>query len=201
MLPPVVQPPPPAFRRLAALTLLLAPLAAAAAGVPLRLDPARSKVDIAVKATIGSFTAHLQHFDARIAMDPGDRRVMTATFRCPFAAIDTGNSQRNRDMNDWQDTPRHPEVTFELISLTPAAGDAFTADGRLRFHGVQRHIRFPVTIVPAAGAVTIDGTARLDTRDFGLPIIKKFWMLKVDPVVRVTFHLEGELPARRPQAG
>ena len=42
------------------------------------------------------------------------------------------------------------------------------------------------------GLFAIDGDAVIDTRDFGLPIIKKFLVLKVDPEVRVRFHLQGD---------
>jgi hypothetical protein len=31
----------------------------------------------------------------------------------------------------------------------------------------------------------------VDTRDYGLPIIRVFGLLKVDPLVHVQFHLEG----------
>ncbi len=183
--------PRPVLRAAAALVLWLTPLALFAAGAPLHLDRAHSHLEIAVKATVGSFTAHLKQFEAGVTLDPATGRIATAAFRCAFAGIDTGNNQRNRDMNAWQDTARYPDVTFALASLTPAGEHAFTADGELDLHGVRRLIRFPVEITISGDTVTIDGTAALDTRLFGLPVITKFWVLKVNPVVRVRFHLEG----------
>lgn len=182
--------------RLAVLLLLTAPLAAAAGGVPLRVDRARSYVDIAVKATVGSFTGHLRTFTARITTNPAGTRVETAAFHCEFVAIDTDNAGRNRDMNAWQETRRFPHVSFALTSLAPAGDGRLTATGLLQLHGVRRIIRFPVTISSAGGRMIIDGAATLDTHDFGLPIIRKFLVLSVNPVVHVRFHLEGEVPGK-----
>jgi iron complex transport system substrate-binding protein len=44
------------------------------------------------------------------------------------------------------------------------------------------------------------GDASLDTREFGLPVIRLFGLLKVDPVVRVRFHLQGTAPAGKGRA-
>jgi hypothetical protein len=52
-------------------------------------------------------------------------------------------------------------------------------------------VDFPFTTSISNGLVVLDGTAVLDTRDFGLPVIRTLWLLKVDPVVRVHFHLQG----------
>lgn len=175
---------------------LLVPRPTLGQGVPLRVDRAASRFDIAVKATVGSFTGHLRAFTADVTTDPDGRRVESASFRCDFTAISTGNDHRNRDMDAWQETGRFPQVSFVLTSLESARGGLQTASGRLRLHGVERTIQFPVSISSAHGRMIIDGDATLDTRDFGLPIIRKFWALTVNPVVHVHFHLEGDLPAR-----
>ena len=49
-----------------------------------------------------------------------------------------------------------------------------------------------MTIVPSATAWSLDGEAVLDTRDFGLPIIRMFGLLTVDPQVKVRFHLQAK---------
>ena len=48
--------------------------------------------------------------------------------------------------------------------------------------------------------LAIDGETMLDTRDYGLPVFRKFIFLSVDPKVRVRFHLLGKLAgSRRPR--
>lgn len=181
----------PALLRWVPLLLALSPLAAAER--PLALDSAASRVEIDVKATVDSFTATLPVYQAAIHVDGEPLHVTTASFRFHFADIKTGKPDRDDQMNAWQQSDKFPDGAFSLASLAPAAGatGGFTATGTLQLHGVTRELTFPVTIATAAGHVTIDGAAPFDTRDFGLPVIRKFALLKVDPHVTVRFHLAG----------
>jgi polyisoprenoid-binding protein YceI len=95
-------------------------------------------------------------------------------------------------MHEWQQTERYPDGEFVLTSLTPSPEGRWQAEGRLRFHGQIRPLGFPVEIVAKEGVCTIDGEAVVDTRDFGLPVIRMMGLLKVDPLVRVRFHLQGK---------
>jgi polyisoprenoid-binding protein YceI len=178
-------------RRLALAVALALPLAARASGPSVRIDNAHSRVEVLVKATIGSFTAHLQTFDAAIRLATRAGPVEAARFSAPFDSIRTGVAARDRDMNAWQETSRFPRVEFRLTAIAPAGGAAYAAHGRLSLHGVSRDISFPVSITAGGGLWAVDGEATVDTRDFGLPVIRKFVVLKVDPVVRVRFHLQG----------
>ena len=54
---------------------------------------------------------------------------------------------------------------------------------------------FPVTIRGPWPTFLCDGEVAIDTRDYGLPVIKKFILLKVDPVVHLSFHLQGRVAA------
>ena len=171
--------------------LLLPLLAAAVRGSPVAVDPTRSSVEIAVKATVGSFVARLGNFDATITIPTGKGAMPTATFRFAFASIKTGNEQRDRDMNDWQQTDRFPTAAFTLASLETTAPGVVVAHGRLLLHGIERPLSFPVSLEIAGTSVTVTGDLVVDTREFGLPVIRKFVVLKVDPVVRVHFRLQG----------
>jgi polyisoprenoid-binding protein YceI len=178
------------FRRILWLPLVMAVVGNSA---PVVIDMAQSHVEIAVKATIGSFMAQLQIFDLIVAATPRTGQIESAVFRSNFAAIKTGNSDRDRDMNDWQQTDRFPNVVFTLTALEPAYSGKSIARGRLRFHGVERLVSFPISIEIKAQIVGIDGDVTIDTRDFGLPVISKYYFLKVDPVVHLYFHLQGQL--------
>jgi polyisoprenoid-binding protein YceI len=94
-------------------------------------------------------------------------------------------------MNAWQDTVRFPEITFELKAIAPTPDGGYSARGTLRLHGRAREETLALRIGADAGGLAIDGTAVLDTRNYGLPIFRKFWVLTVNPVVRVRFHLRG----------
>ncbi|HEY0947167.1 MAG TPA: YceI family protein [Opitutaceae bacterium] len=185
--------------RLAA--LLVAASAVGAAERPLVVDQVQSQVEIAVRATVDSFTARLVDFRPNILIDPDDVRVTAATLAFRFEDVKTGKAKRDGEMHDWQNTPAYPDGQFVLAALEPAAGGNgsgkgnghLTARGTLTFHGVSREISFPVAITTDSTVYAIDGEAPVDTRDFGLPIIRKFAVLKVDPVVKVRFHLQGKV--------
>ena len=69
--------------------LLLLPLALTAADRSLKVDRARSYVDVDVKATVDSFTARLEAYDLHATVDERGR-VKTAALTFRFADLKTG---------------------------------------------------------------------------------------------------------------
>lgn len=175
------------------LVLLLCGLRLSAAPQPLAVDLAQSRVEIVVKATVDSFTGKLEAYKAAIAVEDG--HVATASFGFKCSAIRTGKEGRDEAMNEWLEISKHPDGSFTLISLAPGADGRLAARGTLSLHGVNREIVFPVSVITDHKVYAIDGEAQLDTRDFDLPIIRKFGVLKVDPLVKVRFHLQGAVKA------
>jgi polyisoprenoid-binding protein YceI len=176
--------------RLFAAAILALPLAARAKGALLVMDRTESHVDIAIKSTLDSFVAHLEHFDVAITFDEENGRVDSTAFRADLSAVKTGIADRDHNMSVWLQTNEFPQVVFELRAVDPSPNGALIAQGRFQLHGHMHDIHFPVTVAVNGRLVTIDGTATLDTQDYGLPIIR-FWVLTVDPVVQVHFHLQG----------
>lgn len=169
----------------------LAPLALAAAPKALVVDTDHSKVEIAVKATVDSFQGQLERYTAAVAIDPENNQVSSASFSFKFADVKTGNKGRDEEMNKWQGTAAHPTVTFRLVKID---GDKTrTAHGLLTLHDVEKPVDFPVSVAADRGLYSIDGETVVDTTAFGLPVIRKFMVLKVDPKVTVRFHLQGRL--------
>lgn len=168
------------------------------AEVPLVVDAGLSQVSVEVHATVDSFTAQLAGFESEIWVDPATAQVRRAQVQFHFTDVVTGKDDRDEQMHTWQDTPHYPDGSFRLSTLTPDGG-GMVATGMLTLHGQAREIRFPVAVTHDADLYAIDGVAPLDTRDFGLPIIRKFMVLKVDPLVQVRFHLQGRLAAQPAQ--
>ncbi len=164
---------------------------AAAAERPLTIDAAQSRVDIVVKASMDSFTGQLNRYDAVLTAD-GEGKI--AGFRLTFQFLDiaTGKEGRDKAMHKWQETDKFPDGSFVLATLKPVEGGGYTAIGRLTFHGVTRDLQFPVTIARDGARYAIDGDAALDTREFGLPVIRMLALLKVDPIVHVLFHRQAQ---------
>ena len=179
----------PAMRRIRTLTLLLLPLALAAADRNLKVDPARSYVDVDVKATMDSFTARLDAYDVRATVDEKDR-PKTAVLAFRFADLKTGKAERDAGMIEWLGGGE-PAGRFELglLALTPSGQGQVS--GNLTFHGQTALVEFPVNVARAGGDFIITGEATIDYRRWGLKKFRKLGVLTVDPFVKVRFKFTG----------
>lgn len=157
----------------------------------LQCDPEQSRVEVLVKATVDSFTARLEQFEPEVTFG-ADGRVAAARIRFRFADLKTGKEKRDRAMHEWQQTATFPDGEFVLDTLAPESGGQWRAQGRLTFHGRVQPLAFPVAVVTQGETCAIDGEAVVDTREFDLPVIRMMGLLKVDPLVRVRFHLQGK---------
>lgn len=156
----------------------------------LECDLSQSHVEVIVKATVDSFTGHLEKFDSAVTLDDSGR-ITEATFRFQFADLKTGRDRRDRAMIEWENTARFPGGEYRLETLTPDAGGRWLARGNLTLHGETHALQFPVSILTEQAICVIDGEAVIDTRDYGLPLIRVWGVVKVDPLVHVRFHLQG----------
>jgi len=159
----------------------------------LAIDPARSAVDIDVSATADSFTVHMQRFSASIAVDGEVGNVVTADVHFRFADLKTGDDERDAEMDSWAQMEQFPDGGFTLDSAGQGDSGQYSVRGRLRLHGVERDVQIPVLVSVNPQGLVMEGTASLDTRDYGLPVYRKFFFFKVDPVVQVRFRLVGRL--------
>ena len=175
------------------LLFALLPVCLGAAPSPLVVDPSQSRIEVAVPCTMDSFTGTLDAYAADITVDGG--RVTAAKLSFNFTDVHTGKAARDEAMHDWQDTPKHPSCSFVLRTLEPISGSGsrFNATGTFTLHDVATELTFPVSVTTEQNRYAIDGEAPLDTRNFGLPIIRKFGLLKVEPLIKVRFHLQGAI--------
>lgn len=175
------------------ITLLFASLCLAGAlrgEVCLECDPTQSRIDIRVNTTVGSFAGRLDAFDSAIRFGD-DGQVAAAQVKFHFSDLKTGREKRDRDLQAWQQTELYPEGQFVLTSVTSDKSGHMTATGALMIHGQTHAVSFPFSMITEDIYCAMDGEAVLDTRDYGLPVLRLLGVLKVDPMVRVRFHLQG----------
>lgn len=184
------------MKRLCCLILALLPALLWSAPRPLVVDRARSQIDVVVKATVDSFNGRLDDYQAKLMVDDATGEITATEVRFDFIDVKTGKEKRDAKMHAWQDTPSHPTGAFVMQRLELTADGKRLARGHLEFHGLRREISFPVVITKDQRLYAIDGEAVIDTRDYNLPVIRMMGLLKVDPVVKVRFHLQAELDIR-----
>ena len=157
----------------------------------------QSRITIKVSPNVDKFTASVSNFKLQLSADGTEDRVNSVRLSFRFDAIRTGKPDRDKAMNEWENATVFPNVEYALTKLAHRDGTAYTAEGLVTLHGVQKLVSFPVTIAMNGPTMIVDGESTIDTREFGLPVIRKFMVLTVDPHLTVIFHIEGTLGPRR----
>lgn len=180
------------------LLLLFAPLALCAADRLIKVDSARSYVDVDVKATLGSFTGRLDRYQLTMTADEKGR-IKTAVLEFKFANLLTGKPERDQDMIQWLGGG-DPAGRFDLgiLALTPSGQGQVT--GTLAFHDASQIVEFPVNVLREGDTFTVTGEAHIDYTDWKLKVIRKMGLLKVNPEVKVRFKFTGDLAGPVPAA-
>jgi polyisoprenoid-binding protein YceI len=179
------------LRLLVALVLL--PLVSSAADRLLKIDQARSYVDVDVKATAGSFTGRLENYDTSFSVDAAGK-IKTAVLAFKFMDLKTGKPDRDAKMIEWLGGG-DPDGKFEVGILALAPDGQGQVTGKLNMHGQSQRVEFPVNVTQADGTYTVTGEASIDYQDWNLKIIKLAHLLKVKPLVTIRFKFTGTLPA------
>jgi polyisoprenoid-binding protein YceI len=166
---------------------VLFPLAALAADHPLKVDKTRSFIDVDGKSTLRNFTGHLDAYEARVVTDDAGK-IKGATLAFKFTDLKTGDRKRDADMIKWLGGGT-PEGRFELGILALAPDGQGQVTGKLTLHGQTQLIEFPVNVLRVDDAYTIMGETTINYTNWGLKIIRKVGLLKVDPEVKIRFKL------------
>ena len=175
------------------LSATFAGFAATSGAASLEIDYKQSKIDVAVSSTIDSFVGHLDKYEAAVDCEAVTNLPTKAAVSFNFSDLKTGNTDRDAEMLKWLEYTANPKATFVLNSWQQS-GTTNLAVGELTIHGVKKVIQMPVVATNTKGAWDISGEANFDYRDFNLPKIRKMLMLVVDPHLKVTFHLIGNVP-------
>ena len=168
--------------------LVLIPVLASAG--TLKVDKAKSRIQVDVKATGHEFTGTLSDFTAKVTGDDSALTPTAVDLTWKFSDLKTAEEKRDKEMIKWLGGGA-PEGSFTFIKTWSDKGTTY-AMGQLKIHGISKAISFPYTAKKEGTWVTIDGTASLDYQDFGLPIIRTMAVMTVNPKLAVRFHLVGE---------
>ncbi|WP_415909328.1 YceI family protein [Oleiharenicola sp. Vm1] len=159
----------------------------------LKLDRSKSYVDVDVKATIDSFTGHLDRYELAVPLD-ANGKIKDALLKFKFTDLRTGKPDRDAEMIKWLGGGE-PEGSFDLGLLALAPDGQGQASGKLTFHGQTQLVEFPVLVKAQDGVYTVTGKTTIDYRNWGLKKFRKFGLATVDPEVTIRFQFVGALPA------
>ena len=156
----------------------------------LKVDKDRSRIQVDAKATGHAFTGTLGDYKASVSGSSDKLRPTAVELTWKFADLKTGDEKRDAEMIKWLGGGG-PEGSFKFTKTWSDGGKDY-AQGAITIHGVSKTISFPFTASKDGKWVTIDGTAQLDYQNFSLPIIRNMAVMKVEPELKVRFHLVGQ---------
>lgn len=167
-------------------------LAVPAGASTLKVSKERSRIQVDARATGHQFTGTLDDYDARVRGNPSTLAPEAFELKWTFDHLKTGEHDRDVEMIKWLGGGA-PAGSFTFTKAWKDKSGRDFAMGEIRIHGVRKEISFPFTVKKEGRWVTIDGTARLNYKDFSLPTIRSMAVMTVKPELSVRFHIVGTL--------
>jgi polyisoprenoid-binding protein YceI len=174
------------------------------------IDGARSKVEIHVyKEGVFKAFGHDHEIAAndvsgQVQFDPEKINQSTVRLRIPtksITVIDPGESEKDR--HDVQttmegekvlDVAKFPEITFISSGVSAAkktsAGWELTLSGKLKLHGAEKPITFPLRVHTEANELRGEGEVSILQTDYGItPVKVGGGSVKVKDKLKITFTI------------
>ena len=166
--------------------------------VQVNLDPAQTKIEWTLGATMhtvhGTFKlkSGAVKFDGKSG-DAAGEIVVDAT------SGESGNHDRDADMhNKVLESARYPEVTFlpkrVIGSLAEQGKSSLLVQGVFKIHGAEHDFTLPMTVEKNSGAITASTSFVVPYQDWGMKNPSKMF-LHVDSKVDVRITSVGQVAA------
>ena len=175
----------------------------AAQQMQVNLDPAQTKIEWTLGATMHTVHGTFKLKSGSVRFDPksGDASgeiVVDAT------SGESGNHDRDSDMhNKVLESAHYPEITFlpkcVVGSLAEQGKSSIQVQGVFKIHGADHDFTLPMTVENNGGAITATSSFVVPYQDWGMKNPSKMFLhvdSKVDVSVSATGHLTSE-PAPR----
>ena len=187
----------PRFMWLAPTVLVaLAVLPARAQQMVLDLDPAKTRVEFTLDATLHTVHGTLELKQGSIQIDP-------ATGQCSGRVVvdalsaDTGNDGRDRKMHkEILESQKYPEIIFTSTNfqgqIAPQGNSRVQLRGTLSLHGREQQIVTPVELQIAGNEWTSETSFPIPYVKWGLKNPSTFF-LRVKDTVNLTVRAAGRL--------
>ena len=104
--------------------------------------------------------------------------------------LQSGNPLVDRETRRRIDAKRHPEIVGTVVEASREVEDRVAVAGDIAFRGEVSRVEGSVTVIVDGPEVVLEGSQRLDVRDWGLQP-PKVALLRVHPEIDVRIRLVG----------
>lgn len=183
---------------LAAFGFLLAVRGAAALQIQVTLDPAQTKIEWTLGATLHTVHGTFKLKSGVVKFDPKTGGAM-GEIVVDAASGESGNHDRDADMHSKVlESSRYPEIAFlprhVTGSLAGQGKSSLQVQGVFKIHGVEHDFTLPVTVEKNGDAITAGTSFAVPYQDWGMKNPSKAF-LHVDNKVDVSISAVGHVSA------
>src|SRR5215210_3502891 len=127
-------------------------------------------------ASVGDFVGKTTSVTGEMSGGP-DLAKVRGWVQAPVKTLVTGNGRRDRDLNKSLESDEHPDIRFELTSVTPGGGTrdstALTMHGKLMIHGVTRTVVLPGCVRLSAGRARVRSDFPVSLKEYDIKGLSK----------------------------
>jgi polyisoprenoid-binding protein YceI len=184
------------FARSLHVFLALAACPALAQQMELRLDPAQTRVEFSLGATLHAVHGTFKLKHGTIQIDAGSRKA-TGEFVIDATSGESGNGDRDRRMHkNVLESGKYPEITLKLDRFDGKVnlqGESdVTLHGQFSIHGGQHEVKLPAKVRIDGQQLEADTQFPVPYQEWGMKNPNAF-ILRVDDSVRIQIHAVGRI--------
>lgn len=197
-------------------SLLALALAATLGAAPIAFDFKDPKgvnaIQFSLDSVLEPISGTASGVSGTVSFDPAAPAATTGKIVVTTKSVVVPNSTMTEHLvgNNWLDAAAHPEITFELTSLSSVSTSGnvtkATAAGKFTLKGVTKEIKVPVTLTHLAGAfgkrinkpevkgdlLVVRGEFTIARADYGIQPGKN--EDKVNPEIKLSIAIVGSAP-------
>ncbi len=128
-----------------------------------------------VKFTIKNFgltvNGSFKGLKGRVTFNPADLSTALMSTSVEATTINTGNGTRDAHLRkeEYFDVIKYPRISFISTKIvSSASGGMYLMEGNITIKGITKKIAFPFKAVSNGDGYLLEGTFKIDRRDFGV---------------------------------
>ena len=157
----------------------------------LEVDKAKSKIQVAAKATGHDFTCTLTDYTITASGDETTMKPTALDLSWSFKNLKTEDDGRDAAMLTWLGGGA-PKGSYKFVKIWSKAGVDY-AEGTLTINGVAKTVQIPLTVKKDGAVITTSGKTEIDYTNFGLPVVRAMLVMTVDPKLTISFTVVGKV--------